>query len=435
MNLNFKKPDWFRSVVVSTRRFFERDALLIILFLLPWQARYIFGTVSYSQGVDGEYGVLSLYAVEVFIWLVFFFGGFWKRVNREMKIAVGVTIIWMALMAFFVSQPLILLNQFVHLLSAVALLLMIVWYAFSIRRLLFAFCAGVSGSALIGFFQVIFGFSPASTLLGLASRDVGRLGDSVVELGTMQRVLRAYGSFAHPNIFGGYLAVCLASIGGLFFFTKKRLVFVPMLLFFGSALLVTFSRSAWLGVLAAFGCLTIVALVRVKRIQVVAQSGFLMCLLVGSLIASFGLDLAVRPGSSAQFEERSVNERVVQYREFPSIVGTTMLLGMGLGQYTFERDRLHVVQNAWEHQPLHNVYLLALFEVGILPFLLLMLVFGKRVWIFFTKHARGVFLVAALLPIALYDHYLFSQWAGMVLVAVAFGLFARSGEFFREKSN
>ena len=47
--------------------------ILLFLFLLPWQTRWIFGP-GFTNGLYNEYATLSLYATEILLWIIIFLG-------------------------------------------------------------------------------------------------------------------------------------------------------------------------------------------------------------------------------------------------------------------------------------------------------------------------------------------------------------------------
>jgi O-antigen ligase len=116
------------------------------------------------------------------------------------------------------------------------------------KPVLVAFLLGLIIPIALGWFQVLTGGSSESTLLGIADKDAQTLGVAVVETDD-GRTLRAYGTFPHPNIFGGYLAVGVIALAWLTRFAKSKREIALMLVgsaVLGSTLIVTFSRSAWL---------------------------------------------------------------------------------------------------------------------------------------------------------------------------------------------
>ena len=81
-------------------------------------------------------------------------------------------------------------------------------------------------------------------------------GVSVVQLADGARWLRAYGTLPHPNMLGGLALVLLAGPAAWFLTGRRWRWAAGLAVAAGMALLaLTFSRSAWLGCLAAAGVL------------------------------------------------------------------------------------------------------------------------------------------------------------------------------------
>ena len=91
-------------------------------------------------------------------------------------------------------------------------------------------------------------WTPAFKWLGLASQSAWELGPGIVEtLGG--RWLRSYGSLPHPNILGGFL--CAGLLGVIYLLSiirkKGRWWLWLSLVLVAQGLVLSFSRSAWLG--------------------------------------------------------------------------------------------------------------------------------------------------------------------------------------------
>src|SRR6185503_11043774 len=122
-------------------------------------------------------------------------------------------------------------------------------------------CVALSVQLIAGFI----GFAQQSTAflrpLGLewpGMLDPFTSGAVVVHAPDGVQVLRAYGTFPHPNILGGFTLVTLLGPISLFF-TGKKLYHPALILYaLGVCLLaLTFSRSAWMGMMI---CLSILIL-------------------------------------------------------------------------------------------------------------------------------------------------------------------------------
>jgi hypothetical protein len=301
-----------------------------------------------------------------------------------------------------------------------------------LRVVLTAFVLGLLVPLALGIFQVLTGGSGASTIFGLAGREAAALGDAVIQLGDGTRILRAYGSFSHPNIFGGYLAVGVLSI---LYLQLSRSYKVALGILLGLGLLLTASRSAVIG-LAVGGLLTwFVIKIRpsslAKRWNIPIATAIVLLALGLSLFAPSWV-AAVRGGGA--LELRSLSERAEQYQEFPAVMGhTNWLIGNGPRSYVFTLATIHPDRGVWEYQPIHNALLLILAELGVLGLLLLL------AWVMtldlqnlarFPNVEAGLAhgMGKILFFIVFFDHYLWSSWAGLALVALVGALMLRLGE-------
>src|SRR5438132_418048 len=119
------------------------------------------------------------------------------------------------------------------------------------RWLLTGIAVAVVGQSLLAGWQAVAQTTaPAGKLFNgwtaeLTSHDQGA---SIVMLPIVGRWLRSYGSFPHPNILGGFLALSLAVLAVHMDMRVRRLRAVALAVGFG-ALLLAFSRAAWLAVM------------------------------------------------------------------------------------------------------------------------------------------------------------------------------------------
>lgn len=402
-----------------------------IAFLLPWQTRWIFGGFE-VQGQVSEFGIYSLFAVEVLVLAAFLL--LWPlKIRQEYRLPVwllSLVGVMAAMSIGLASDGLLALNQWLHLLFAGIFFIILLDERVDLRRVLVGLGLGLIVPSFIGIWQFFVGRSEASTWLGLAARDATRLGDSVLQINS-QRILRAYGSFSHPNIFGGYLAVALAALLGLWssLKTKSTVVLAGLVGFILSfALVLTFSRSAWLGLglglLVGALVMAIKDATRAKKIVLPLSIVIITVAVIGS-VARFGL--------SSEFESRSINERVEQYQEFPAVIGSNWILGQGLGNYTVAAAEVFTSRVWYELQPVHNVPLLILGEIGLLGLLAIIIWAASIDRINFARFPKRAAVTAfmmgnTILVIAFFDHYLWSTWSGLALVALVMAATVRFGE-------
>lgn len=276
-----------------------------------------------------------------------------------------------------------------------------------------AFVAGLIPAAALGWWQTLTGSSPATKWLGLAAHLASTPGTAVVATAS-GRLLRAYGPFSHPNVFGGYLAVgliiCLLLDASLR--RRARWLNAAAALFLGGTLVVTFSRAAFIAL--SLGILTALVLRRLPM----RGNRALAALVIGFALAAvwFRVPLSVRADASGRLERQSLSLRVSQLGEWGNVFRASPLLGVGTSAYTAALGRAFPSRAAYDLQPVHDVFLLILAEQGMLGFLAL----AWLAWTAVRCRAREFLLPAAvLLPLVLFDHYPWSSWSGLALVVVA----------------
>lgn len=265
--------------------------------------------------------------------------------------------------------------------------------------------------ALLGLEQYAAQMVQGSKWLGIAAQDPMTPGVSVIETGGV-RLLRAYGGFPHPNIFGGWLAVMLP-------FTiwlaqedrKKALLWTGIGAFFSATLVLTYSRSAWLAALIGV-TMAMFFLPRPSKENLKKNFGWLAA--VAILFSSFFVgfhefgSIASRFQTASRLEAKSMEERSGSFSAGWNIFLHHPFLGAGPNASLFAPESGPV--------PTHMVPLLALSEVGLVGsagLILLFWHFRKR----FHPH-RVLFATAAvLIALMFFDHYLWSLWSGQTLAA------------------
>jgi len=156
-----------------------------------------------------------------------------------------------------------------------------------------------------------------------------------------------------------------------------------------------------------------------------------------------------------------VSERISGYHEAWKIFKKHPVLGVGAGNYTAAAYQLNPARPGWEYQPVHNVFILFVVEEGgvgfLLSLILLSLVFKSKIpkrdvapsglYVQISKSKQNpkskfqinckiqthlisrkfpyfLFLISYF-PLFIFDHYLYSSYVGLMLVAIFFGLIAR----------
>jgi len=241
------------------------------------------------------------------------------------------------------------------------------------------------------------------------------LGAAVVMVPIAGRWLRSYGSFAHPNILGGFLALAL----GLFAVVddprirRWRAVALAAGLL---ALLLTFSRTAGLAVL--FGGI-VWWLTRRDRPGHQAVAARRARVAIAGAVLLLGLVTLVRVGNlSGLVERNSIETRLSSYSVTWRVIGVG--ISVGAGNHVLVEDRFFGGGG-----PAHDVFLIALAELGPLGLLGWLSIVGGLLLVAWRRRTepRGrtgpLVAIATLFPLLAFDHYLWTLAPGRVLMVWA----------------
>jgi len=294
---------------------------------------------------------------------------------------------------------------------------------------MFGLCVALSIELIVGFTE--FTLQSTAFLEPLDMKWPGILdpsmrGASVVQLADGLHILRAYGTLPHPNILGGFTFILLLGPIALFIRKDKPNQFAALLIAPGISLLaLTFSRSAWLALIAFF-------LILILKSKYFNRNQLTLLLVISILSAVFTLlpyrqfVQARTTNTTSHSEEFSLIGRAWLNQEALQMIRERPLTGVGIGTFIIELS-----QRAGEGyiiEPVHNIFLLSGAELGLPGFLLVIaIVISITLQIIKTKSPQAI-LVSAILTglgvISLFDHYLWTLAPGRMMLGLTLGLWA-----------
>ena len=265
------------------------------------------------------------------------------------------------------------------------------------------------------------------------------LGMSIIPVNG-ERFLRAYGLVDHPNILGGCLAFVLVLLFAVVLYGKDRKPFFAGIAFvvIFPALLLTFSRSAWVSLFVAVSFLVACeALARrwdaVKRLLVL---GVLSLAVVVPFLVNDISVFSQRVNSGNIADDHPMNERAYLLDAGNTLFVEHSAIGVGLGaspyamKKRFEDFRVN-------YQPPHFTPLLSALETGVIGggvYLLLFIVPGLTFllrWRRYIQHplALGAFsLLLAISVVNFFDYYTWMYAPGRLWQWLAWGLYSTALE-------
>ncbi|MFN8418169.1 MAG: O-antigen ligase family protein [Anaerolineae bacterium] len=289
------------------------------------------------------------------------------------------------------------------------------------KRLALALVVGGAFQAVIVIGQLMAQSSLGLRFLGEFVIRPNQRGLSLLFAGT-DELMRPYGLTVHPNVVGGYLTISLLALTGWLSAPPRRWLF--RLLYFALAglifwaLLGTFSRGAWLGLLFASAILILlwlrrgVAPIRPRWSYLIPVYVLLVLVGIGFLLR-YSEYVWARAGTGAEVTElRSLNDRRIFAEAALQFVGKYPVTGVGIGNYVYQLVGW-LRQSPYyglRSQHVHNLPLLITAELGLTGGLLWagLLSLGAGIaW----RNCRDPFAIgvgvgaAALFAIGLFDHY------------------------------
>ncbi len=446
-----------------------------LIILLPFGTRKFLG-----QFVPGnDYQSVFLYLTDIALFFLILFFVFergrefsWRRFSEPEFFLLGLFLVAALLSIFFSTTLSLAVYVFVRLFFGVLFAAAV----FSIVRSPKNFERLLAVLAILAVLQSLVAFLQFRTQSDLGLRWLGEsllgpleIGTSKIEIGGA-KLIRAYGTFPHPNILAAFLLLGLLSLFHFYLHTMKtrdvyffRRILVSLGIFVvAMGLTLTFSRAAWL--IGFLGTLPFIIYGFYKEERVVeaalpktnrrisrfwfqdntalppssattlrrqASVRLLVILLVVNylLLAVFGW--AVFPRVQVSTQEPSVTYRLAYNRMGMGLVSQHPL-GVGIGNqviYSVSNNwyQRFGMDQSWQWEPIHNLYLLMTSEIGIL---------GGLAFIFFILFlTRNIFrkelplgkitaltLLWSLLLFGLFDHFLWTVQAGRLMLWLTIGL-------------
>lgn len=451
----------------------------LFIIILPFQVRYIFSP-AYINGGFWDASSFSFYLSQIILGIVIILGFFrfiQKRKHKDLKyfepkiynflILTSSFILFLIINLFLSSNRIVSSYWLIFWGLGFLFFIVLVKVSFTPRKFAYPFIISGVIQGVFAIVQFINQKVIGSSWLGMSSQDPSMPGVSVIE--SIGRWLRAYGTFPHPNFLGGFCAVCLLFLVGLYITEsnnkKIRLFCLTSLPFILSGLLLSFSRAAWLG----FGltALFIVYFFFTAKAQISTKPLKQIILIIAAVSVIYILiypePFFTRFDTTKRLEARSLQDRSDLYGQAQKVLENNWVKGVGLGNYTYSiYTSINSELNYWEYQPVHNVYVLALTELGLVGFILYILFFWEvlqtvysfkvhrsidMMEVFKDFNAKNLYkdyqldyawfvilsmIALFILIINLFDHYLWTQYSGIIVFWLVMGLWANQRKMLKD---
>ena len=223
-------------------------------------------------------------------------------------------------------------------------------------------------SSIIAITQFVFQHSIGGMLwyFGERSFDVSTPGIARVDwclftATNCMELLRPYGTFPHPNVLAGFLAITICLVVWqmltLHYQDKKIHTWYWMtIIVSGIALILTFSRSGW--IMSIIGIVTIVGVLHKKRVVQIITWITISCLACIVIAFPYFYSL-MKQGESVIIRNELARAAIAMWKSYP-------LIGVGFNTFLVQLPTIFPARYLFFLQPPHSIYLLLLSELGII---------------------------------------------------------------------
>ena len=407
--------------VNSIRQKFTPLLIFLLVLFLPTQlGKHFFFDFSYINGIRVDYLATKFYLTDLLALL---------HIILNIKIIFGVLAKYrkyvLIVLAFsvinIILSPQLMVGTYIFTKYLEIVCIGIIFYRAptNFRRVIFAFVIG----ALVELFLSISQIKTQSSLQGIFYY----LGERYFSVSTPAiaktalngvEMLRPYGTFSHPNSLGGfYVLVYTLVLFQKYLKLAKNYSFWSYILLFLSSLLVLFSFSknailTWMVVSSFylfFFTLSSCRFCKVARFLSVGTLGGLFLTSVNNTV--------------------SITERLLLLQNGIVLFFQKPLFGYGLGQHLYALSRLPTKSLYLFNQPIHNIFLVALVEWGLLLFGIV----GFCLYELVKKNKKSLIFFGVIGLTGLFDHYSITSQQNILFVGVFMGIvFNETNPFKKE---
>ncbi len=400
----------------------EKALVLILVFLFPTQlALHFWPSWSFVFGIRIDYLAPTIYLTDLLASVILVLG-FIHNIKSTKTLVVKNKYLLLSFLVLIILNCLFSVSVLPTVYKWFKFLefgLLGIYFAYSLKqpdwkRIYQTLFISLMFFSLIGIDQFLIGHTVGGVLYWLGERNftTSTPGIALVNI-TGQNFLRVYSTFPHPNALAGYFGVSfiLLFLVDLFNGDRKNLLGLVLICI---CFLLTFSLSALVGVAVV---LFLVSLR--KKVKVLKKVTILIFVLIisGSLLMPIVSDGIV---SNAHFN-KNISERFNLATVSGKIITQYFWFGSGLNTFTVAMTKVRpTTVSSWLLQPVHNIFLLSLSEVGIFGLLLLTLYLNKLSKVF---PLIFIFIIIT----GFFDHYWLDGQQNLLLLSLI------SGHVFKPK--
>ncbi len=372
----------------------ERTLLFLTILFLPTQlGRHFWPNFSFVYSLPIDYLSPILYFWDILalaLWIVFLMSG--KHINRLALIFFYFFMLTQAFSLVFnqdaIGVGLVRLEQ--YLIAGLFGIYIASLEKTEIKKIYLPLAIAVFGEAVLAILQFLKAGSVGFWILGERTFTLSTPGIARFDF-YGEEFLRPYGTFPHPNVLAGFILVTL-----LFLPARKTVAILGGLILF-----LTVSRAT---LVAGF----------IPAMFILKSHGRKLVILIALLLLPI---LYIRYTSLLNFDSLALTRREELSVTAFSLWRQSPILGKGLNNFIPQGADLLLSGPSRFLQPVHNIFLLALSETGLIGLIGLISLIGYPVY------KRKLLLIwGVIVFLGLFDHYFLTLPQGYRLLFLVWGL-------------
>ncbi len=382
---------------------------LFFLFLPTQLGKHFFFDFSYINGIRIDYLAPTLYLLDILAVGLFVLN--WRVVVDYLKKHAQILLIstvFGAVNILLSKEPMIALYTLVRFVEMYFLFIVFRNWKSPKMALLPLFICSVVELGL-SLYHIWAGQSVQGIFYWLGERAFSASTPGIATISLFgNQVLRPYGTFSHPNSMGGFYLLIYTFV--LWFFSEKlsrnlSIIRFGLLLVSSSLILISFSK------IAILGFMLVNAYYLVKEIRLDCR----LCKI--ARILSLGVVSLIF--LSGQSDILSWDKRVLLIKQSAGVLVAHPMFGVGLGNSLYYQSQLTGILPYSFIQPVHNVFLLFITEVGLVGVALALFLFLQ------PRRLPPRLLLWCLIVIGItgfFDHYWLTLIQNQLAMGVILGL-------------
>jgi len=404
----------------------------LLILLLPTQlGKHFFPQFSFIYGLRIDYLSLTIYLTDILIFLIFLlsFKNILRIIIKEYKRNVFLFLLFILFLLVGVSiskNPASGIFGIIKFLEFIYLGLFVYFNFGKLNKkaIVFLLGFGIVFESLLSFLQYLNQGSFQGVLYFLGERSFNQQTPAIANASINGAlVLRPYGTFSHPNVLGGFLV-----LSSIFVLSFKQLVgkyFLIIVLFSSTiGILVSLSRIAiasWLIFLLIYFVLMIVR--KYKKLKINPKflknnSFVLLTILIIFLLTLFN-PIFLERFTLLSFSDESVLQRISLINSSIEMFLKNPVFGVGINNF------LNNLKTSFNTpvliQPVHNIFLLTLAQVGVIGFGVFTYMLFKAVKLSIKSKDKKVIklsIIFSIIFIGIFDHYLLTIQQTQILFTI-----------------